>query len=164
MSDDGAPSAAATVELPKLPLDVPAIERILPHRAPFLLLDRVVELSADHIVAIKNVSYNEPFFAGHFPGNPVMPGVLILEALAQAGGILALVQLGAEKRSIYFLGLDKVKFRKMVVPGDQLRLRVEPMRKGGSVWKMRGEAFVGDTLVTECEFLATLAKDSQPKE
>lgn len=160
MSDDGAASTPPAVELPKLPLDVPAIERILPHRAPFLLLDRVVELTADHVVAIKNVSYNEPFFAGHFPGNPVMPGVLILEALAQAGGVLALVQLGQAKRTMYFLGLDKVKFRKMVVPGDQLRLRVEPLRKGGTVWKMRGEAFVGDSLVTEAEFLATLAKDS----
>jgi 3-hydroxyacyl-[acyl-carrier-protein] dehydratase/UDP-3-O-[3-hydroxymyristoyl] N-acetylglucosamine deacetylase/3-hydroxyacyl-[acyl-carrier-protein] dehydratase len=163
MADDGAPSSSSSVELPALPLDVPAIERILPHRAPFLLLDRVVELTADHIVAIKNVTYNEPFFAGHFPGNPVMPGVLILEALAQAGGVLALVNLGAQKRTIYFLGLDKVKFRQKVVPGDQLRLRVEPLRRGGSVWKLRGDAFVGETLVAECEFLATLAKDP-PKE
>jgi beta-hydroxyacyl-ACP dehydratase FabZ len=163
MSDDGAAATPAppAVAIPKLPLDVPAIERILPHRAPFLLLDRVVELTADHVVAIKNVTYNEPFFAGHFPGNPVMPGVLILEAIAQAGAVLALVQLGQDKRTIYFLGLDKVKFRKMVVPGDQLRLRVEPLRRGGAVWKLRGEAFVGDTMVAECEFLATLARDAK---
>ena len=122
------------------------------------MIDRVIELDADHVVAIKNVSANEPFFTGHFPGRPIMPGVLIVEAMAQAGAILALTQLDDAGRLVYFMGLDKVKFRKMVVPGDQLRIEVTPLRKGGAVWKMRGEAKVDGAVVTEGEFLATLAK------
>lgn len=143
-----------------LPLDVTAIEKILPHRYPFLLLDRVVELDGDHVVALKNVSANEPFFPGHFPGRPVMPGVLIVEAMAQAGAVLALTQVaaGAAPRPVYFMALDKVKFRKMVVPGDQLRLEVVPLRKGGAIWKMRGEAKVDGQVVCEGEFLATMGK------
>jgi len=146
-----------------LPLDVTAIERILPHRYPFLLLDRVVELDGDHVVALKNVSANEPFFPGHFPGRPVMPGVLIVEAMAQAGAVLALTQVAAQPegtapRPVYFMALDKVKFRKMVVPGDQLRLEVVPLRKGGAIWKMRGEAKVDGQVVCEGEFLATMGK------
>src|SRR5690242_12831776 len=96
------------------PLDVVAIQRLLPHRFPFLLVDRVVEMDADRIVAIKNVTINEPFFAGHFPGQPIMPGVLIVEAMAQAGGVLALSQLGegAKDKLVYFMALEKVKFRK----------------------------------------------------
>jgi beta-hydroxyacyl-ACP dehydratase FabZ len=142
-----------------LPLDVPAIERLLPHRPPFLLLDRVVELDADHVVAWKSVSYNEPFFAGHFPGRPVMPGVLIVEAMAQAGGVLAISQLpDGAGRAMYFMALDKVKFRKMVIPGDRLVLAVKPLRKGGAIWKMRGEATVDGQVVAEAEFLATIGK------
>ncbi len=141
------------------PLDVPAIERLLPHRYPFLMIDRVVELDDDKVVALKNVSANEPFFAGHFPGRPIMPGVLIVEAMAQAGGILAMRALGeaAHKKLIYFMAIDKVKFRKPVTPGDQLRLTVTPLRKGGAIWKLRGEATVDGQLVTEGEFLATIA-------
>jgi beta-hydroxyacyl-ACP dehydratase FabZ len=141
------------------PLDVVAIQRLLPHRFPFLLIDRVIELADDKVVALKNVSANEPFFAGHFPGHPIMPGVLIVEAMAQTGAILAMRALGRDSSStvIYFMALDKVKFRKPVVPGDQLKLVVTPLRKGGAVWKMRGEAFVDGTLVTEAEFLATIA-------
>ncbi|HZS38488.1 MAG TPA: 3-hydroxyacyl-ACP dehydratase FabZ [Polyangia bacterium] len=141
------------------PLDIRAIERLLPHRFPFLMIDRVTELGDDKVVALKNVSANEPFFAGHFPGHPIMPGVLIVEAMAQAGAILAMraMQRDSSNTVIYFMALDKVKFRKPVVPGDQLKLEVAPLRKGGAIWKMRGEAFVDGTLVTEAEFLATIA-------
>jgi 3-hydroxyacyl-[acyl-carrier-protein] dehydratase/UDP-3-O-[3-hydroxymyristoyl] N-acetylglucosamine deacetylase/3-hydroxyacyl-[acyl-carrier-protein] dehydratase len=143
-------------------VDIHEIQAWLPHRYPFLLVDRVVELTEDKIVALKNVTANEPHFQGHFPGHPIMPGVLIIEAMAQSGGILALTVLNkggvdTSKKLIFFMGIDKAKFRKPVVPGDQLRLRVVPLRKGGNIWKMRGEAFVGDTLVCEAEFLATLA-------
>jgi beta-hydroxyacyl-ACP dehydratase FabZ len=143
----------------ELPLDVVAIERLLPHRFPFLLIDRIVELGADKVVALKNVTINEPFFAGHFPGHPIMPGVLIIEAMAQAGAVLAMNALGADAATkvIYFMALDKVKFRKPVVPGDQLRLEVTPLRKGGAIWRMKGEALVDGGLVTEGEFLATIA-------
>lgn len=142
------------------PLDVRQIERILPHRSPFLLIDRVIELNPDKVVALKNVTINEPFFAGHFPGHPIMPGVLIVEAMAQAGGVLAMTTLGisTETHLLYFMGIDKVKFRKPVVPGDQLRLEVTPLRKGGTVWKLRGEARVDGEVTTEAEFLATMQK------
>lgn len=140
-------------------MDIREIQAVLPHRYPFLLVDRVLELSDDKVVALKNVSANEPFFQGHFPGHPVMPGVLIIEALAQAGACLACkaTNFDPQKQVIYFMAIDKVKFRKMVVPGDQLILEVVPLRKGGAIWKMRGEAKVGGDVVTEAEFLATLA-------
>ena len=142
------------------PLDVPAIERVIPHRFPFLLVDRVVELSEDKVVAYKNVTANEPYFAGHFPGHPIMPGVLQVEAMAQAGAVLALNILAdpGEKPLVFFMGIDKVKFRKPVVPGDQLRLEVEPTRKGGTIWKMQGRALVDGNVVSEAEFLATFKK------
>lgn len=141
-------------------MDVREIEGILPHRYPFLLLDRVVEIGEDKVVALKNVSANEPFFQGHFPGHPVMPGVLIVEALAQAGAVLACkaTNFDPTKQVIYFMAIDKVKFRKPVVPGDQLVLEVVPLRKGGAIWKMRGEAKVAGQVVTEAEFLATMAQ------
>lgn len=142
-------------------MDAREIQSILPHRYPFLLVDRIVELdpNGDKIVALKNVSWNEPFFQGHFPGHPVMPGVLIIEALAQAGAVLACkaTNFDPAKQVIYFMGMEKVKFRKPVVPGDQLVLEVTPLRKGGAIWKMRGEAKVDGKVVTEAEFLATLA-------
>lgn len=142
------------------PLDVPAIERVIPHRFPFLMIDRVVELSDDKVIAIKNVSANEPYFAGHFPGHPIMPGVLQVEAMAQAGAVLALNQLAdpGEKPLVFFMGIDKVKFRKPVVPGDQLRIEVQPTRKGGAIWKMQGQATVDGQVVSEAEFLATFKK------
>jgi 3-hydroxyacyl-[acyl-carrier-protein] dehydratase len=141
------------------PMDIGAIQRLLPHRFPFLLIDRVIELGPDKVVALKNVTINEPFFAGHFPGHPIMPGVLIVEAMAQAGGVLAMSENKAtpETHLMFFMAIDKVKFRKPVVPGDQLRLEVEPLRKGGSIWKMKGQALVDGQVVTEAEFLATLA-------
>jgi beta-hydroxyacyl-ACP dehydratase FabZ len=142
------------------PLDVPAIERVIPHRFPFLMIDRVIELGDDKVVALKNVSANEPYFAGHFPGHPIMPGVLQVEAMAQAGAVLALNQMAEPGQSplVFFMGIDKVKFRKPVVPGDQLRLEVEPLRKGGAIWKMAGRALVDGNVVSEAEFLATFKK------
>jgi len=140
-------------------MDVSEIQALLPHRYPFLLVDRVVEMGEDKVVGLKNVTINEPFFQGHFPGQPVMPGVLLVEALAQAGALLACKATGFDpaKQVIYFMGIDKVKFRKRVVPGDQVLLEVVPLRKGASVWKMRGEAKVAGQTVCEAEFLATLA-------
>jgi beta-hydroxyacyl-ACP dehydratase FabZ len=139
-------------------LDIREIERILPHRYPFLLVDHVDEVGPDRIVARKLVSRNEPHFEGHFPGHPVMPGVLILEALAQAGALLAAkaVSFDPAKQVIYFMAIDKAKFRKPVTPGDVLRLEVTPLRKGGAIWKMRGEAKVGEALVAEAEFMASI--------
>jgi 3-hydroxyacyl-[acyl-carrier-protein] dehydratase len=141
-------------------VDVREILGILPHRYPFLLVDRVLEVTDDRIVALKNVTMNEPFFQGHFPGHPVMPGVLVLEAMAQAGALLAARASGfdREKQVIYFMGIDKAKFRKPVVPGDQLILEIVPLRKGGAVWKLRGDAKVADQVVCEAELLATIAK------
>ena len=139
-------------------LDIRAIERILPHRYPFLLVDRVDEIGDDKIVARKLVSRNEPHFNGHFPGHPVMPGVLIIEALAQAGALLAAQLVGFDPATqvIYFMAIDKARFRKPVVPGDLLMLEVVPLRKGGAIWKLRGEAKVDGVVVAEAELLASI--------
>jgi beta-hydroxyacyl-ACP dehydratase FabZ len=140
-------------------MDAREIQSVLPHRYPFLLVDRVIEKGEDKIVALKNVTWNEPFFQGHFPGHPVMPGVLIIEALAQTGALLACTSSSFDpaKQVVYFMAIDKAKFRKPVVPGDQLTLEVVPLRKGGAIWKMRGEAKVGGQVVCEAELLATMA-------
>jgi 3-hydroxyacyl-[acyl-carrier-protein] dehydratase len=139
-------------------LDIRAIEGILPHRYPFLLVDRVDEIGADKIVARKLVSRNEPHVNGHFPGHPVMPGVLIIEALAQAGALLAAQLVGFDPATqvIYFMAIDKARFRKPVVPGDLLMLEVVPLRKGGAIWKLRGEAKVDGVVVAEAELLASI--------
>jgi len=143
-------------------LDIHEIQEFLPHRYPFLMVDRVIECEpGKRLVAIKNVTYNEPFFQGHFPGFPVMPGVLIIEAMAQTGGVLARLTIsnGAEPKEnepIFFMSIEKVKFRKPVVPGDQLRLEVEALRTGSRVWKLQGKAFVDNQLVAEGIFAATL--------
>jgi beta-hydroxyacyl-ACP dehydratase FabZ len=139
-------------------MDIAAIQAVLPHRYPFLLVDRVDDLGPDKIVARKLVSANEPFFMGHFPGRPIMPGVLIVEALAQAGALLAapLVGFDPARQGIFFMAIDKVKFRKPVVPGDALILEVIPLRQGGAVWKMRGEAKVDGDVVAEAEFVAVI--------
>src|SRR5690349_3124051 len=135
---------------------------LLPHRYPFLLIDRVLEVSEDKVVALKNVSFNEPFFQGHFPGVPVMPGVLQIEAMAQAGGILAsrAVTFDPTTHVMLFMAIDAVKFRKAAVPGDQLIIEVVPLRKG-KIFKMRGEIKVNGQLISEAEFLAGLAEKSK---
>ena len=137
-------------------MDITGILKQLPHRYPFLLVDRVLECHrGKSIRAIKNVTINEPFFQGHFPGRPVMPGVLILEALAQVGGVLAFKSLGAVGRPVVYLtGIDAAKFRKPVVPGDILRLEVDVLKKRAPFWKMQGKAFVETELVCEAEVTA----------
>ena len=131
---------------------------LLPHRYPFLLIDRVLEITDDKVVALKNVSINEPYFQGHFPGTPVMPGVLQIEAMAQAGGILAtrLVTFDPATHVMLFMAIDAVKFRRRVVPGDQLHVEVVPLRKGKIV-KMKGEIRCDGQVVSSAEFLAGLA-------
>jgi len=144
-------------------MDSVEIQSILPHRYPFLLVDRIRELEPDRrIVGIKNVTINEPFFQGHFPGRPVMPGVLILEALAQVGGVLAFKSLGSVGRTVVYLtGIDAAKFRKPVVPGDILRLEVDVLKKRAPFWKMQGKAFVDTELVCEAEVTA-MVTDEKP--
>ena len=136
--------------------DIKTVLEHLPHRYPFLLIDRVIEFEEKkRIVAIKNVTINEPFFLGHFPGNPVMPGVLIMEALAQAGGFLCLVSMKVKNDAlVYLMGMDKVKFRKPVIPGDQLRLEVDALRIHTGGWKLGAKAFVGSSLAAEGIILA----------
>ena len=129
----------------------------LPHRYPMLLVDRVLEMEiGKSIVAIKNVTINEAFFQGHFPGNPVMPGVLIVEGMAQAGGVLAMKTKEGEAVNTYFMSIDKVKFRKPVVPGDQLRYEVEVIQLRKTACRFKGRAFVGDDLAAEAEFMAMI--------
>ena len=131
---------------------------LLPHRYPFLLIDRVLELTDERVLCLKNVTINEPFFQGHFPGTPVMPGVLQIEAMAQAGGILAsrAVSFDPTTHVMLFMAIDGVKFRKAVTPGDQLHIEVVPLRKG-KIFKMKGEIRVDGNVVSSAEFLAGLA-------
>jgi 3-hydroxyacyl-[acyl-carrier-protein] dehydratase len=141
-------------------LDVNEIMKILPHRYPFLMVDRVLEVEpGKKIVAIKNVSMNEQFFQGHFPGHPVMPGVLIVEAMAQVAGIMAYLASDDEtrKKVTYFMAIDSAKFRKPVVPGDQLRIVVETIFNRRGIWSVGGKAYVDGALVTEAELKATFA-------
>jgi 3-hydroxyacyl-[acyl-carrier-protein] dehydratase len=146
-------------------LDVEGIQQLLPHRPPFLLVDRVVAFQKDtSLTAVKCVTMNEPFFTGHFPGHPVMPGVLILEALAQAAALVACLSLTLEERGnklTYLMGIDGARFRKPVVPGDQLELRVVVTKKKGMVWKQTGTALVDGQVVAEAGFMAMLADKDQ---
>lgn len=127
----------------------------LPHRYPFLLVDRVLEIGDGRILTLKNVTFNEPFFQGHFPGYPVMPGVLIIEAMAQSGAILALNQVGADPSRLFMLtGLDKVRIRRRVVPGDSLKVEVTITKYRRPLWKMQAIAKVGDETAAEAELSA----------
>jgi 3-hydroxyacyl-[acyl-carrier-protein] dehydratase len=141
-------------------LDVVEIQKILPHRYPFLFVDRVLDVEpGKKITAIKNVSMDEPFFQGHFPGRPIMPGVLMVEAMAQAGGILVSKSTPTDDNMVYFMSIEKAKFRKPVVPGDQLVLEVEALQSRGKVWKFKGEAKVDGKVVCEAEFMAMTTKE-----
>ena len=147
---------------PDVAMKAEQILGLLPHRYPFLLIDRVLEASDDRVLALKNVTFNEPYFQGHFPGVPVMPGVLQIEAMAQAGGILAArtVQFDPVTHVMMFMAIDAVKFRKAVVPGDQLHIEVIPLRKG-KIFKMKGEVKVDGQVVSSAEFLAGLVDKSK---
>ena len=132
---------------------------LLPHRYPFLLVDRILELEKGRVVTLKNVTFNEPYFIGHFPGNPVMPGVLIVEALAQSGALLALNEVSVDSRNFFMLtGLDNVRFRRRVIPGDQLRMEVKIIKYRRPLWRMHAEAHVGDELAAEVELSAMEVK------
>jgi len=137
-------------------MDIQRILSALPHRYPFLLVDRILETEGEtRIVGLKNVTINEPFFQGHFPGHPIMPGVLIVEALAQTGGVLLLSRMpDADTKVVYFMALDGVRFRKPVLPGDQLRMVVDVVQHRGATVKLRGEAFVDGTLACEADMMA----------
>src|SRR6266568_9447464 len=145
-------------------LDINEIMKILPHRYPFLMVDRIIEV--DHgirCVGIKNVTVNEPFFQGHFPGHPVMPGVLIVEAMAQVAGIMAYLASDEEtkKKVSYFMSIDNVKFRKPVFPGDQLRIEIVTTLNRRGIWGVDGKAYVDETLVTEASLKATFADKAE---
>src|SRR5271157_857153 len=137
-------------------MDILAIQRILPHRYPMLLVDRIEELEPERIVGIKNVTGNEPFFAGHFPGFPVMPGVLIVEAMAQVAGVLVLKDLPAQS-AVFLASIDQAKFRRPVVPGDQLRIEMKVVKRRANVAKMAGTATVDGAVVAEAEVMCKLA-------
>lgn len=139
-------------------VDISKILEMLPHRYPFLLVDRVLDYRVfDYLTAIKNVSINEPFFPGHFPGNPIMPGVLMLEALAQASGILSTLSRTPKEGHeflYYFAGIDNAKFKQVVIPGDQLRLEVKLIARKRDFWRMHGEAYVGDKLACSADLMS----------
>lgn len=140
-------------------LDIVQIMELLPHRYPFLLIDRIIELEpGKRVVGIKNVTMNEPFFQGHFPGFPVMPGVLIIESMAQCAAILAYNSVGeaAKEKVSYFMAIDNARFRKPVKPGDTLRIEIDTLFSKRGIWSVAAKAYVGDTLMTEAELKATL--------
>lgn len=148
-------------ETVQLPIDVTTIRTLIPHRYPFLLVDRVDELDIEgkRIVCRKNVSINEPYFQGHFPGQPIMPGVLIIEAMAQAAAILAFKTAGrvpSENSLVYFLGIDEARFKSPVTPGDQLRITARPVRTIKNVWTFEAEATVDGKLAAEAKMMCTM--------
>ncbi len=150
---------ARTLSKTGVEIDVKRVMEMIPHRYPFLMIDRVVDVVANQsAVGIKNVTINEPFFQGHFPKQPVMPGVLIIEAMAQTAAVLVVHSLGAiaEGKLVYFMTVDNARFRRPVLPGDTLRIDVSRGRHRGHVWRFRGEAKVSDTLVAEAEFSAMI--------
>jgi len=140
-------------------MDVMEIASILPHRYPFLLVDRILEMELGRrIVGVKNVTMNEPYFQGHFPSYPIMPGVLIIESMAQVAGVLAFKSSSQEHagKLVYFIGIDRAKFRKPVIPGDQLKVEIEVLQERSPYWKMKGLAFVEGKLVAEAVLAAML--------
>jgi 3-hydroxyacyl-[acyl-carrier-protein] dehydratase len=146
-------------------LDVDQIERLIPHRAPFLFIERLTEIvPGQSAVGHKAVSCNEPHFQGHFPGYAVMPGVLIIEAMAQAAGALVMhsLSLKSADRRVYFMTIDKARFRRPVRPGDMLRIPVATLRRRGPVWRFAGKAYVGDQLCAEAEYSAMIAEKDRP--
>lgn len=146
--------------------DIGRILKLLPHRYPFLMVDRLTQMKADEsCVGIKNVTYNEPFFQGHFPGFPVMPGVLIIEGLAQTAGALCVHNLGQDYKPqlVYFMGIDRAKFRKPVLPGDQLEYHVRKLRSRGRAWRFYGEAKVSGHIVAEAEVSAMIVDSENVK-
>ncbi|MDX2142424.1 MAG: 3-hydroxyacyl-ACP dehydratase FabZ [Rhodospirillaceae bacterium] len=152
---DGQPAATAGTTI-----DIQRILSLIPHRYPFLLVDRVVDMvPGESAVGIKNVTINEPFFQGHFPGRPVMPGVLIVEAMAQTAAVVVMEQLGASAvgKLVYFMSIENARFRKPVVPGDQLRIAVRKERARMSVWKFTAEASVDGAIVAEATYTAMIA-------
>jgi beta-hydroxyacyl-ACP dehydratase FabZ len=138
-------------------LDIQAIQKILPHRYPMLLVDRIIELEPERIVGIKNVTMNEPFFAGHFPDFPVMPGVLIVEAMAQVAGVLVLKDLADRQKVVFLAMIEQAKFRRPVLPGDQLRIEMKVGKRRANVVKMYGQATVNGNVVAEAEVMCKLA-------
>jgi 3-hydroxyacyl-[acyl-carrier-protein] dehydratase len=146
-------------ESPAAEVDIQGIMKVLPHRPPFLLIDRVTDIiSGESAVGIKNVSINEPFFAGHFPGRPILPGVLIVEAMAQTAGVLVAYSFrgSAGSQLPYLMGITAAKFRRPVIPGDSLRLRVSRRRSRAEVWQLHGEATVGIQVVAQAILMATV--------
>ena len=147
---------------PQISLDVEQIKKLLPHRAPFLFVERLTDVMPNEsAIGHKAVSFNEPHFQGHFPDYPVMPGVLIVEAMAQTAGALVVYSMGKDSpgRKVYFMTIDKARFRKPVKPGDMLRFPVKALRHRGTVWRFSGEAYVGDELCAEAEFSAMIFDD-----
>jgi 3-hydroxyacyl-[acyl-carrier-protein] dehydratase len=138
---------------------------LLPHRYPFLMVDRIVDMDAESAVGIKSVTFNEPFFQGHFPGFPVMPGVLIIEGMAQTAGALCVHQLGEtyKPQLVYFMGIDRAKFRRPVLPGDQLHYHVKKIRSRGRAWRFYGEAKVNGRVVAEAEVSAMILDEDDAK-
>ena len=135
-------------------MNINEIMKFLPHRYPFLLVDRITDLKPGvSAIGLKNVTMNEPFFQGHFPGQPIMPGVLIIEAMAQVAGVMAF-RSGMEGKSVYFMSIDNVKFRRPIVPGDQVIMDIKVLKQRGNVWKFSGSATVEGKIVSEAEFTA----------
>ncbi|MCZ6453804.1 MAG: 3-hydroxyacyl-ACP dehydratase FabZ [Alphaproteobacteria bacterium] len=149
-------------ENPRTSIDVLEVMELIPHRPPFLMIDRVEDMvQNESAVGVKNVTIDEPFFAGHFPSRPVFPGVLIIEAMAQTAGVLVIESLGEGERGklVYFMSIDSARFRKPVMPGDQLRLEVRVQRHRGPVWKFAGEAKVDGKIVAEAVYSAMIMDD-----
>lgn len=149
-------------------IDINGIMQRIPHRYPFLLIEKVIDIVPEEsCTGIKNVSVNEPFFQGHFPGHPIMPGVLIIEAMAQTAATLVVDSMkgvDAQTHVVYFMSVEDARFRKPVLPGDQLHIKVKKERRRGDVWRFKGEAFVDDTLVAEATYTAMLVPDANRKD